>query len=135
MALVVTTTTLPNAFINVPYSFTLAATGGVSPYTWLITAGTLPAGLTLNGATGVISGTPGKTGSVSGFTVQVTDSTPTTPLTATQALTLNVNTVITLQCARCGFYQKTTNMNIANLIIAKHQAGWAPAGTHVVSMS
>ena len=134
MALAVTTTSLPNAFINVPYSATLAASGGTPPYAWSITAGTLPAGLTLSSA-GVISGTPGKTGSVSNFTVKVTDSATPTPATATQALTFTVNTVITLQCARCGFYQKTTNINIANLIAAKHQAGWLPAGTHVVTMS
>jgi hypothetical protein len=129
MALAVTTTTLPNAFINVPYSATLSATGGTPPYTWAITAGALPAGLTLSPA-GVISGTPPKTGSVSGFTVQVTD---TVPATATQALNLAVNTVITLQCATCGFYQKTTNINIANLIVPQHLAGYGPA--HVVSMS
>lgn len=133
MALAVTTTSLPPAFPKVPYSFTLAATGGTPPYTWSISSGALPAGLTLAAATGVISGTPtGNTASLANVTFMVTD---TVPATATQALTLAVKLVITLQCAVCGFYQKTTNPNIANLIIAKHQAGWLPRNAHVVSMS
>jgi hypothetical protein len=45
----------------------------VQPYTWTITSGTLPAGLTLNSGTGVISGTPTATGT-SDFTITVADS-------------------------------------------------------------
>ena len=37
---------------------TLQATGGITPYSWTVTTGSLPAGLTLNAATGAISGTP-----------------------------------------------------------------------------
>jgi prepilin-type N-terminal cleavage/methylation domain-containing protein len=51
------TTSLPNAEQNVPYSTTLSpGTGGTPPYTWSATG--LPATLSLNAATGVISGTP-----------------------------------------------------------------------------
>ncbi|WP_415583667.1 putative Ig domain-containing protein, partial [Janthinobacterium lividum] len=39
------------------YSATLSATGGTAPYTFSVSSGTLPAGLSLNGATGVLSGT------------------------------------------------------------------------------
>ncbi len=53
----VTTSTLPNAISGVAYSTTLAASGGLSGYTWSVTSGTLPSGLTLNPAAGVISGT------------------------------------------------------------------------------
>ena len=47
--LAITTTALPNGAVNVPYSATLAATGGVQPYTWSLAAGSsLPAGLSLS---------------------------------------------------------------------------------------
>jgi hypothetical protein len=55
------------------YSATLAVTGGTGPYTFSITSGALPSGVTLNAKTGVISGTPTKSGT---FTVafKVVDS-------------------------------------------------------------
>jgi hypothetical protein len=49
----------------------LSATGGVTPYTWSIPAGALPAGLTLS-SDGVVSGTPTANGYFS-FAVQVLD--------------------------------------------------------------
>ncbi|HTW80286.1 MAG TPA: putative Ig domain-containing protein [Terracidiphilus sp.] len=72
-ALTVTNTTLTNGTENVAYSATLTATGGVSPYTWSISSGSLPSGLSLNASSGLISGTPLATGT-STFTVKVTDS-------------------------------------------------------------
>ena len=72
--LAITTASLPGGSIGSPYTTTLAATGGVVPYSWSILSGSLPAGLALNGSTGVISGTPTAAGSAS-FTVQCTDST------------------------------------------------------------
>jgi hypothetical protein len=71
--LAVTTTTLPAATAGVAYSATLAATGGVAPYSWSIPVGSLPAGLKLKAATGVISGTPSAGGNFT-FTAEVTDS-------------------------------------------------------------
>ncbi len=71
--LTITTTTLPGATNGTPYSTTLAASGGVSPYTWSLNSGTLaPAGLAIS-AGGVISGTPNTTGGLP-FTVQLTDN-------------------------------------------------------------
>jgi len=67
------TGSLPNAIVGVPYTQTLQATGGIGPYTYAITSGALPAGLSLASTTGVISGTPTAAGAVS-FTVTVTDS-------------------------------------------------------------
>jgi hypothetical protein len=85
-SIAITTTSLPAASLNVAYTGTLAATGGVSPYTWSITSGALPAGLTLNATTGAITGTP-TTSSSSIFTVTVTDkSIP--ALTASKSLTI-----------------------------------------------
>ena len=55
-----------------PYSFTFTATGGTPGYTWAITGGTVP-NLTLNAATGELSGTP-LTSGVFQITVTVTDS-------------------------------------------------------------
>lgn len=54
----VTPAVLPSGTVNTAYSVTVSATGGAAPYTFAITAGTLPTGLTLDPATGVISGTP-----------------------------------------------------------------------------
>jgi fibronectin type 3 domain-containing protein len=71
------------------YSATLAASGGVTPYTWSITSGALPAGLTLTAATGIIAGTPTAAGTFT-FTVKVTDSTKPTTQTATANLSLSV---------------------------------------------
>ena len=75
------------ATVGDPYSFDLTATGGVTPYTWSVTSGTLPAGLSLD-PDGTISGTPTAAGS-SSVTVQVTDSSFFTE-TASAALKLTV---------------------------------------------
>ena len=69
----ITTTSLPAATENVAYSATLVAAGGSIPYTWSITAGTLPAGLTLDPSTGDITGTPTASGAQS-VTFKVTDA-------------------------------------------------------------
>jgi len=52
--LAITTTSLPAATGGAAYSATLAATGGVTPYAWSVTAGSLPPGLTLNASTGAV---------------------------------------------------------------------------------
>jgi Putative Ig domain len=89
--LTITTASLPAGTIGTAYSQTLQATGGVPPYSWSLTAGTLPAGLTLNSA-GVISGTPtGTSTSTSNFTVTVTDSQ--TPTHATKSANLSITVV------------------------------------------
>ncbi len=71
-AVSVTTTSLPNAPAGAAYSQALAATGGTGTYTWDISAGSLPTGLTLDAATGTISGTPSGSG-IASFTVRATD--------------------------------------------------------------
>jgi hypothetical protein len=71
--LVITTTSpLVNGQETVAYSVTFTVTGGVAPYTWSVTAGALPPGLSLS-PTGVLSGTPSVQG-VYNFTITATDS-------------------------------------------------------------
>ena len=85
---VVSTASLADGTVGSAYSQSLSATGGLPPYTWSISTGTPPAGLTLSAA-GLISGTPTASGSAS-FTVSATDS-ASPAATATKALTINVS--------------------------------------------
>lgn len=68
----ITSTSLPRATPDEPYSATLQAADCVAPLTWSVTAGTLPTGLTLGESTGTISGTPTVENTFA-FTVQVED--------------------------------------------------------------
>ncbi len=56
------------------YNQALAATGGVGALTWSINSGTLPTGLTLDPATGTISGTVGSSATTETFGVTATDA-------------------------------------------------------------
>ena len=84
----ITTTSLPDAVVGTAYATTLAISGGTAPYSCTLTAGTLPAGLSLSSA-GVISGTPAASATTQTFTVQATDSSS-SPQSATGSLTLTV---------------------------------------------
>jgi hypothetical protein len=84
----ITTSSLPSGQVNTAYSTTLAASNGATPYSWSVTSGSLPAGLTLSAATGAISGTP-TTAGTSSFTVKVTDSgSPATSASANLSITV-----------------------------------------------
>ena len=63
----------PSGQVGVVYSSSLVATGGTPPYTYSISAGSLPSGLTLNPSTGAITGTPTAAGSFS-YTAKVVDA-------------------------------------------------------------
>jgi large repetitive protein len=81
---------LASATVGVLYSVTIVASGGTAPYVYDVSSGTLPTGLSLNPATGVLSGTPGTAGTYS-FVVSVADSsTGTGPYTTSHAYTLKV---------------------------------------------
>ena len=83
----INTLTLPGMVVGQAYNATISVTGGVAPYTFSVDAASvnpLPTGLTLNAATGVISGTTsalpasctvGSPCSIK-VTFDVTDSTP-----------------------------------------------------------
>ncbi len=79
---------LPSARTGVDYTFALLGTGGTAPYVWA-TFGTLPAGLTLNPSTGVISGRPTLVGS-NAFSIRITDSTSATAVSDTMRIVVDV---------------------------------------------
>lgn len=63
--------------------------GSETPFAYSVQAGTLPAGLSLNGSTGVISGTPTTAGVSSGIVIRATDATPDTADTNAFSITIN----------------------------------------------
>ena len=71
--LTILTSNLPAAKPQSSYSASLSASGGKQPYTWSISSGTLPAGLTLTASTGKISGMPTQSGNFN-FMAKVVDS-------------------------------------------------------------
>ena len=72
---IATTGPLPPAFCGVEFSFGLFASNGTTPYAWAVSAGAVPAGMTLS-STGILSGTPTEQGLYT-FTVEVTDASAT----------------------------------------------------------
>ena len=82
----ITTSSLPNATTSAAYSQAVSVSGGISPYTFAVTSGSLPSWATLNASTGVISGTPTANGT-STFTITVTDA---AGLTTSGTITLTV---------------------------------------------
>lgn len=72
-AVTIATASLPNGTVGLAYNQTLTAANGLAPYTWSVTAGSPPAGVVLNAATGTLAGTPTVAGPFS-FTIKVTDA-------------------------------------------------------------
>ncbi len=95
--LLIPTTALPNGFVGAPYSEQVRVTGGIAPYSFTM-SGQLPAGLTLNNSTGIVSGLP----SIGGFTnvsITVTDSTWATVQTKTVTMGIRVWSQLTITSA------------------------------------
>jgi len=96
-ALSVTTSFVPTATGCVAYNLFLQGTGGTGTYTWSISQGALPAGLTLNPSLGEITGKPTTLG-VYSFTAEVTDGAGNT---ATANLSMTVEGVMNITCTSC----------------------------------
>jgi hypothetical protein len=72
----ISTLSLPNGAVGIAYSTSLTAANGVAPFTWSVSSDAppaLPPGLSLDQATGVVSGTPTLSGSYT-MTFHVRDS-------------------------------------------------------------
>ena len=93
LSIVTTSPLQPNAKEGEAYTTTLQSSGGVPPVNWSVTPN-LPDGLSLNPATGEISGIPGPatgTGAPQAFTFTVQDSSTPTPQAASQQLDLTID--------------------------------------------
>ena len=119
---VIVTSSLPAAYTGVAYNQTLTVSGGVSPYTWTVSAGSLPSGMSLGSSTGVISGTATAAGA-SSFTVKVTDSASNT---GTQALSIVVTNNLGIT---------TSSLPVASTGVAYSFALGAAGGTAPYSFS
>jgi streptogramin lyase len=73
-SLTVITTALPKGSVGLPYSGNSFAGGGTPPYTWSVSSGALPPGLSLNANAGAVAGTPTLAGSYQ-FGLIVSDNT------------------------------------------------------------
>jgi hypothetical protein len=84
----VTTTTIPDGTQKTTYSANLTGIGGAAPHSWSIAIGVLPQGITLDGTSGTIAGTPANCGAFP-FTARLTDS-ATAPKSVDRSLSLNI---------------------------------------------
>ncbi|MEI7816011.1 MAG: putative Ig domain-containing protein, partial [Desulfuromonadales bacterium] len=127
-ALVISTANLVAAKVNTAYTATVAATGGVAPYIWNATG--LPAGLTINAATGIISGTPLSAAVPTGLSatfavsVSVTESSS-SAVTVTKALNLVVSQVLpAVPTTLTAVAASSTLVNLAWLDNATNETGY-----------
>ncbi len=72
-AIALSPSTLLGGTVGASYADTVSGNGGAGPYTFAVSAGTLPTGLTLDSGTGEVSGTPSVSGDFS-FTITATDA-------------------------------------------------------------
>jgi Putative Ig domain len=88
-SLTVTTLSLPGGVVGAAYSSLVAVTGGTAPYSF--SASGLPGGLSINGSTGAITGTPALSSvGTASAKIKVADSTSPSPQTATSNLSIKV---------------------------------------------
>jgi Putative Ig domain len=87
----------PSGVVGTSYSHAFPVTGGVPSFTFSITSGSLPPGLTLDTSTGVVSGTPTLAGNYP-FVIQVVDSTPNTATAACEIDITGGGPALSLTC-------------------------------------
>jgi hypothetical protein len=90
-AINITTAMLIDGTVGVPFNQTITANGGTGARSFSLSAGALPAGITLNAGSGVLAGTPAGPAGTADFTVMVEDS-ATPQQQDTQALSITINT-------------------------------------------
>ncbi len=127
----ISTTSLPAGTSGVAYQAQVVATGGARPYTWSLTKGSEPPGLTLQPSSGVISGMPTTPGTFS-FTVEATDSSS-TPQCQTQTLTLTISAPGPLTITTSSLSNATPNINYSASLQAN--GGIAPLAWSLASGS
>jgi hypothetical protein len=88
--LTITTSTLPTATVGTAYDQTVAVNGGMQPYIFSVSSGSLPAGLSLDTNSGKVSGTPTGASGTSSFSVTVNDAeSPAAKATASLSIVVN----------------------------------------------
>jgi hypothetical protein len=118
-------TTVPNGTAGAAYSQTITATGGTGPYSYALSAGTLPTGLTLSPA-GLLSGTL-NSGTVANFTLRATDA---NGCTGIQAYT------VTPACPSISIAPTTATQGLINTAYTQTltaSGGTAPYGSWTVT--
>ena len=92
---VVGTKTFTVGTVIAPFNPVTISSAGITPYTYSILSPTLPSGLAISAATGIISGTPLAPASLANYTVQVADSSVPIQTSSTQfAMVVNPNTPV-----------------------------------------
>ncbi len=112
--------TRPNvvSVVGVPYPYALTATGGTPPYkNWTVTAGSVPAGLTLDPTSGAFQGTPTTAGTFT-FTVTVQDSAGLTSLPANVIMLVAVGPDLAITLSHSGHFTQGQISALYNITIS-----------------
>ncbi|MBD9402357.1 autotransporter domain-containing protein [Comamonas sp. CMM02] len=105
---------LSNGTVGTPYSATLSSTGGTAPYSYSITSGSLPTGLSLNTGTGAISGIPSVAGAYN-LTITATD---TNSATGSQAYSITIGGQVPVSTAVIAVVPANSSLNPITLNIS-----------------
>jgi len=121
-AITVNPATLPDGVQGTLYDQTVSGSGGTAPYTFAVSSGSLPTGLTLNPTTGQITGTPTVVGAFN-FDITATDA---NNCSGVASYTIN----IALPCLFCDEFDDNT-LN-TNWIYIKNMSDWSENGTELI---
>lgn len=125
--LTLTTSTIPSGTVGVAYNAALSAQGGTGSYSFAVTSGSLPPGISLDPSTGLLSGVPTTAGSAT-FTISVTD-TSTPNQSASMAFTLSLATGAAKQTLAATGTEVIVPMELSALLIG---SGFAFVGSTIV---
>jgi hypothetical protein len=131
--LIITSATLPNGTAGAQYNQSVQATGGVAPYTWSVSNGTLPHNLQLgssNTNSDTISGTPDTPVQAEAFSVKVTDSASQSATQQYKVSILGLPDTLTLSPASLSF-----NPQLDGSASATQTATLANTGTSAVAVN